>query len=321
MAHITIPTNSAPLYEYIMPQITSVDTEDIGPNDLYGPDKVRVFINGAWVGITTNPMELYRDMKEKKYMGVINIYTSISFDIKLMEIRVCNDGGRLTRPVLRVKDGKAIITSEIIQKLEKHELCWNDLLTSCQLSDSMIEYIDPDEQNFALIAMKGSDSSDVKRYTHCEIHPSTIFGVLASCIPFPEHNQSPRNCYQTCMAKQAIGVYAMNYDMRMDKTAYVLTYPSRPMVDTRIMNFLHLDQVPSGHQIHVAIMSYTGYNQEDSLLSLGFLRINVPNRWHWEFIRFCPDRKSYLCCVSTRTSKKHTLHNIYIYSLYILIKC
>ena len=53
--------------------------------------------------------------------------------------------------------------------------------------------------------------------------------------------------------------------MRMDKTAYVLTYPSRPLVDTRLMNFIKLDSIPSGHQIHVAIMSHTGYNQEDSV--------------------------------------------------------
>jgi len=68
------------------------------------------------------------------------------------------------------------------------------------------------------------------------------------------------------MSKQAIGVYSTNYDKRMDKSAYVLTYPSRPLVDTRLMNFIHLNQIPSGAQIHVAIMTHTGYNQEDSVL-------------------------------------------------------
>lgn len=68
------------------------------------------------------------------------------------------------------------------------------------------------------------------------------------------------------MAKQAIGVYALNYDQRMDKTSYVLTYPSRPLVDTRLMNFIKLNRIPSGHQITVAIASFTSYNQEDSIL-------------------------------------------------------
>ena len=158
---------------------------------------IKVFINGAWVGITEDPLTLYNDMKDKKYKGIINIYTSIIFDYKYLEIRICNDGGRLTRPVLKVRDNKALITKEIIDKLSNKELVWNDLITSCTLDESVIEYIDPEEQNFSMIAMKCKDKFMKKtvhegyfKYTHCEIHPSTIFGVLASCIPFPDHNQA-----------------------------------------------------------------------------------------------------------------------------------
>ena len=267
MAHLTIPTNSSSLHEYVKPMIVRVD--DVESKELH--DKVKVFINGAWVGVAKDPIELYHDMKDKKYRGIINVYTSIIFDYKSLEIRICSDGGRLTRPVLRVRDNKAIITPEIVAKVASKELTWNDLVTSCRLTDSVIEYIDPEEQNYSMIAMraKGSylhDKNYKINYTHCEIHPSTIFGVLASCIPFPEHNQAPRNTYQCAMGKQAIGVYATNYDQRMDKTAYVLTYPSRPLVDTRLMNFIHLNKIPSGMQIHVAIMTHTGYNQEDSVL-------------------------------------------------------
>lgn len=267
MGHITIPTNSESLYEYVLPNVKSVN--DTPVKDLHG--KVKVFINGCWVGVSENPVELYNDMKDKKYRGIINIYTSIIFNYKLMEIRICNDGGRLTRPVLRVRNNQALITKEIIDKVVSKELAWNDLLTSCRLDESVIEYIDPEEQNLAMIAMRSKDQylqpdGTKIAYTHCEIHSSTIFGVLASCIPYPDHNQAPRNTYQCAMGKQAMGVYATNYDHRMDKTAYVLTYPSRPLVDTRLMNFIHLNKIPSGCQIHVAIMSHTGYNQEDSVL-------------------------------------------------------
>jgi DNA-directed RNA polymerase beta subunit/intein/homing endonuclease len=267
MAHITIPTNSTSLYEYVKPFLISVN--DTNSKNLY--KKVKVFVNGCWLGITETPIDLYNDMKDKKYKGIINIYTSIVFDFKMLEIRICNDGGRLTRPVLKVKDNRVIIDRSVIDKIIAKELSWNDLLTNCKLNESVIEYIDPEEQNFAMIAMKCKHGylQDINlkfNYTHCEIHPSTIFGVLASCIPFPEHNQAPRNTYQCAMGKQAMGVYATNYDKRMDKTAYVLNYPSRPLVDTRLMNMIYLNRIPSGTQIHVAIMTHTGYNQEDSVL-------------------------------------------------------
>ena len=419
MAHITIPTNSASLYEYVEPSIQKVD-DVASPTELY--DKAKVFVNGIWLGVTEDPVRLYAEMKDKKHRGIINIYTSIVFDYKTMEIRICNDGGRLTRPVLRVKDDHALLTKDIVRRVGDRELAWNDLLTNCRIPESVIEYLDPEEQNHSMIAMKSKnaylqDRSMKIRYTHCEIHPSTVFGVLASCIPFPEHNQAPRNTYQClgvdelvwmadgskraikdvkvgdtvlsfdpetmdissttvvnqfirpndyqiyrlrlisgeeivatedhkfmttrgwqtvrqiiadhesgekqirlftlyhhcalrdraewdlyalssyeempdglvsdievassnhsfiaasgfassncAMGKQAIGIYCTNYDQRMDKTAYVLTYPSRPLVDTRLMNFIHLNKIPSGSQIYVAIMTHTGYNQEDSVL-------------------------------------------------------
>ena len=268
MSHLTIYSNSLPLYEYIMPNITKIDEPSLTPEMIY--DKVKVFINGAWVGISDNPEELYLMLKDKKTKGIINVYTSVVFDYKLKEIRVCNDSGRLTRPLLRVKNKNIIINNNILSKLKSGEYNWDNLLTSSKIDDAILEYIDPEEQSWSMIATKPKDLINVenklKKFTHCEIHPSTMFGVLASCIPFPEHNQSPRNTYQCAQGKQAMGVYVTNYENRMDKTAYILNYPMRPLVETRIMDLIHLNKIPSGSQLIVAIMTHTGYNQEDSLL-------------------------------------------------------
>jgi DNA-directed RNA polymerase beta subunit len=267
MTHITIYSSSLPLYEYVLPHVQQIG-ETLASEEMY--QKVKVFINGAWIGITDEPEMLYMMLKDKKYKGIINIYTSIIFDYKMREIRVCNDSGRMTRPLLRIKNKNILINNELVNKLDLTELIWDDLLSSYKLHDAVLEYIDPEEQSWSLIATKPRDIIDpnnvLSRFTHCEIHPSTIFGVLASCIPFPENNQSPRNCYQCAQGKQAMGVYVTNYENRMDKTAYVLNYPMRPLVDTRIMNLIQLNKIPSGTQVIVAIMTHTGYNQEDSLL-------------------------------------------------------
>jgi DNA-directed RNA polymerase II subunit RPB2 len=268
MTHITIHSNSKSLYDYIVPQIKCL--EQLTPIEVFG--QVKVFINGAWIGISERPLELFTMLKEMKCKGIINIYTSIIFDYKLCEIRVCNDSGRVTRPLLRVKDKNILLTRQILKDLTNSVISWDDLFTDCKIDEAILEYIDPEEQNFSMIATKPKDilgtsgSDEIFRYTHCEIHPSTMFGVVSSCIPFPEHNQSPRNTYQCAQAKQAMGVYATNYNERMDKTAYVLNYPCRPLVDTRVMNLIQLNKIPSGCNINVAIMTHTGYNQEDSVL-------------------------------------------------------
>lgn len=283
LSHVTIHSNPASLHTYIDEYIERLET--LKPRDTYR--QVKVFVNGTWVGITRDPMRLYREFKLKKWRGIINIYTSVVFDYPNAEIRICNDAGRMMRPLLIVNQetNELHITRDIIDRVAANEIGWDDLLTHMCSSGitpattadahGVIEYIDPDEQAFSMIAMRPHhlyrNETDITnpyiyKYSHCEIHPSTIFGVLASCIPFPEHNQAPRNTYQCAMGKQAIGIYVTNYQRRMDKTAYVLTYPHRPLVDTRLMQMIQLAEIPSGAPLIVAIMSYTGYNQEDSVL-------------------------------------------------------
>ena len=263
LAHITTPSNSIIVYDYLKEHILLLD----GCEDRNLDSMTKVFVNGNFIGCSDDSLVLFQQLKQLKYKGIFNIYTSIMFDYTKNIIKILTGTGRIMRPLLKVKNNKLLITDDIISKIKSREISWDDLFINHKIPESILEYVDAEEQSYCMIAMFPKDLKNKEyNYTHCEIHPSTLFGLLASCIPFPEHNQSPRNCYQCAMGKQAIGIYTTNYDQRMDKSSLVLTSPTRPLVDTRIMNILGLNNIPSGTNVIVAIMSYTGFNQEDSVI-------------------------------------------------------
>jgi intein/homing endonuclease len=168
MTHVTIHSNSVPIYGYIQPYIKELNSID----DVTLIHKsIKVFVNGCWLGITEQPIELYKMLKVRKYNGTINIYTSIVFDFINKEIRVCNDSGRLTRPLLKVKDNNILIDENITKKIEDNEISWDDLLITTKIPESVIEYIDPEEQSMSLIAMNVGVLIDntmlkLQKYTH-----------------------------------------------------------------------------------------------------------------------------------------------------------
>ena len=157
-----------------------------------------------------------------------------------------------------------------------------------------MEYLDVNEENDSYIALYEADI--VPTTTHLEIEPFTLLGAVAGLIPYPHHNQSPRNTYQCAMGKQAIGAIGFNQLNRIDTLLYLSVYPQQPMVKTKTIELIGYDRLPAGQNATVAVMSYSGYDIEDALIqnkvrrpfqrtlidkvsSLVLLHLNAPLRY------------------------------------------
>jgi len=263
----------------------------------YASTMCKVMINGNWVGVLGNPMEIEKLMKDYRRNALIPVYTSIHWDIGENTIYIYTDSGRMCRPVFYVEDKKPSYDREpILEKITNNKFTWQQLVTgfakkkatgsmidSCNVYDevsalyettklsslegskAVVEYLDTAEEESSLISFNRDNLSD-KPYTHMEIHPSLIFGIMGNQVVFPENNQLPRDLFFCGQAKQAVSLYHSNFQTRIDKMGVVLNNGQTPLVKSRYLKYINNEQHPYGENVIVAIMVYGGYNVEDSIL-------------------------------------------------------
>ena len=267
IASVSIYSNVNVVLDYLKKMNVVKKLKDISIDEKHR--NVRVFVNGAWIGCIENKSVLSTIdiLRKAKRTGVLHMHTGIIWKNFFKELWITTEAGRLLRPLFCADGIREIMkdkTGKLVQDVNNLKT-WNDLLLWCSPNNNqLLEYIDTGETETTYIAMNVNELTE--DHTHMEIHPSTALGTLASNIPFPDHNQSPRNSYQAAMGKQAMGIYALNFKDRFDTMAHVLCYPQVPFVSPFMSKFYGAQSMPSGQNVTVAIMTYTGYNQEDSIM-------------------------------------------------------
>ena len=264
----------------------------------------KIFVNGIWVGVIDTPVEIVNLLKLYRRNGIIPTYTSISFNYQHNEVYIYTDAGRLSRPIYYIDDAKfSYDRKEIMDLLNNGNITWEQIISGfMKKSDenfktknnkiyelmelykdinatdkeeifkkldkfkSVVDYVDTSEEETALIATNVDDIQKSKWYTHLEIDPSLILGVMGNMIIYPENNPVTRNSFSCGQSKQAVSVYHSNYQMRIDKMGVVLNYGQTPLIKSRYLEYVNNEEQPYGVNAIVAIMCYTGYNVEDAIL-------------------------------------------------------
>ena len=234
--------------------------------------EVRVFLNGSWIGMLRcgDAPAVVDELRKAKRAGILHIHTGIVWKNSYKELWLTTEAGRILRPVWYAAAIREVLSDRTgtlaaaINSIQD----WDQLLLfQTPGGRNLLEYLDAGETEGTFICMdvgKLLNTEEGLEATHVEIHPSIILGTAASMIPFPDHNQSPRNAYQSAMGKQAMGLYALNFRDRFDAMSHVLCYPEVPHVSPYMSRFYGAQNLPAGQNVIVAIMTYTGYNQEDS---------------------------------------------------------
>ncbi|KAJ3212579.1 DNA-directed RNA polymerase III core subunit ret1 [Dinochytrium kinnereticum] len=256
-----------------------------------------VFLNGIILGVHRNPYKFVENIRKLRRAGRINPFVSIYMSFIHNTINISSDGGRVCRPLIIVEKGVPKVQAQEIEDIIMGVKTFEDLV-----KEGRIEYLDVNEETDTYIAVYEKDvmydpqrdpTSDQYKpgdmastnTTHLEIAPFTVLGAVAGLIPYPHHNQSPRNTYQCAMGKQAIGAIAFNQLTRIDTLLYLMVYPQHPMVRTRTIEMIGYDKLPAGQNATVAVMSYSGYDIEDALvlnkasLDRGFGRCQVMRKF------------------------------------------
>lgn len=220
---------------------------------------VDVYLNGKYGGVVDNAQDFVDQVISERRRGKLPTNINIYHDKEYNQVFVESSKGRVRRPLIVVKDCKSALTEKHIMQLEKNELSWSDIV-----NQGIIEYVDAGEEENLLIAFTPDELTPA--HSHLEIASLGILGICTALAPYGNFNQSIRLNVGSKHQKQSLGLYAANYLIRIDMDVNILDNPQQPICKTIIHDIVGYNNHPAGQNIVIAVMSYRGYNMEDSVI-------------------------------------------------------
>ncbi|GFP99206.1 DNA-directed RNA polymerase iii subunit rpc2 [Phtheirospermum japonicum] len=225
MTHVTTDEDEGPLMSLCY-SLGVEDLELLSGEELHTRDSYLIIFNGLILGKHRRPQRFANAMRKLRRAGKIGEFVSIFANEKQRCVYIASDGGRVCRPLVIADKGVPRIKEHHMKELKDGVRTFDSFL-----KEGLIEYLDVNEENNALIALYEDNAKEGT--THIEIEPLTILGVIAGLIPYPHHNQSPRNTYQVNYDKLGAGQNA---------TVAVMSYSGYDIEDAIVMNKSSLDR-------------------------------------------------------------------------------
>lgn len=261
LTHVTTDEEEGPLTRVVF-LLGAQDLAVVPPSEHYRAGAWIIWLNGVCLALHRDPRRFVALFRALRRNGLVSPFVAIHRTEAQRAIHISCDSGRICRPLIIVdaRTGQPRLQQHHVRALEAGARTFEDCVR-----DGLLEWIDVNEENDAYIAVYEPEIKPGLT-THLEIEPFTVLGAVAGLIPYPHHNQSPRNTYQCAMGKQAIGSIGYNQLDRIDTLLYLMVYPHQPMVKTRTIELINYDRLPAGQNATVAVMSYSGYDIEDALI-------------------------------------------------------
>lgn len=241
IAHVRLGCDGGPFVELL------AHSGELVPISQGGRGHWKVVLNGAIEGCCLDGPALAERLRAWRRSCALPSDTSIFVEEHLRAVFVDMDSGCLLRPMLRVSElarFRRLLASSPPSQL------WEDML-AC----GALEMIDKNEEKHVTLGV-----------SHLDLHECCILGVCSGMIPFLNMNQAPRNIYEAAMTKQSIGSFSMAMHERVDTVSHAMHYPQQPLVQTMVHDVVGTADMPGGATVVVAVLSRTGFNQEDSII-------------------------------------------------------
>jgi DNA-directed RNA polymerase III subunit RPC2 len=188
LAHITTDEDTQPI-ERLCRDLGVEDVLRLSGHEVNAQQAFLVLLNGLILGVHTRPKELVNNLRGLRRRGLAGEFVSFYLHEGQRSVHIATDGGRVCRPLIIVDEAMGLPR---LKQIHLEALALGTMGIRDLLRQGLVEYVDCNEENNTLIAVTERDLEVARKqglenrrmlFTHLEVDPFTILGIIGGVIP------------------------------------------------------------------------------------------------------------------------------------------